>query len=195
VTRRAQLEQMARSKASWYPVDEHRVVARVLGDLKMVIDTRDMSLAPHLVMDGFWESWITLWAISQCGSSDRMLNIGANIGYYTILFARSMKRVVAVEPQPSLADNIKISADLNGFGSRVEVKQCVAGSEYRTVVLQQHRHFTGSAFVGGTPDDVDWADRISVQEVPAAELMPDATCAFIDAEGYEPIIWEGLKPF
>lgn len=195
MSQRNALENMCRSKASWYPVDDRRIVARVLGDLKLVVDSADMSLTPHLVMDGFWESWVSVWAASQCRADDRLLNIGANCGYFTMLFARVMQRVVAVEPQPWLAENIKLSAALNGFGGKVEVKQCVAGVERRFVTLQLHKHFGGSAFVGEKiEDDPDWDDHYSTQEVPSHELMPDATCAFIDAEGYEPLIWEGLKP-
>lgn len=191
--KRAQLEQASRAVATWYPVDEHRIVARVLGNTKLVVASRDMSLTPHLVMDGFWESWITCWAMAQCQPHDRMLNIGANCGYYTILFAREMQKVVAVEPQAFLAGCIKLSAALNGLSGKVQVRQVVAGRVERSVLLQQHRHFAGSAFVGES-DDEGWGESVRVQEVPAHELMPDATCAFVDAEGYEPQIWAGLKP-
>ena len=191
--RRAQLEQASRAVASWYPAGGDRLVARVLTNLKLVVDRRDMSLTPHLVMDGFWESWITVWAMAQCQPNQKMLNIGANCGYYAVLFGRGMKRVVAVEPQPHLAENIALSAALNGLSDRISVKRAVAGAEHRSTHLQMHDHFAGSAFVGKSEDD-GWGQHLPVEEVPAHELMPDATCAFIDAEGYEPLIWRGLKP-
>lgn len=195
---RAQLEQASRAAATWYPIDDRLIVARVLGDTKLVVDRQDLSLTPHLVMDGFWESWITIWAMSQCMAADRVLNIGANCGYYTMLFARRAARVVAVEPQPVLARAIGLSAALNGFGAKVQVRSVVAGVEERTVKLQLHRDFAGSAFVGEALDGEkaqDWLrEPLVTREVPAHELMPGATCAFIDAEGYEPQIWEGLKP-
>lgn len=191
---RAHIEQTSRAAATWYPVDENRIVARVLGGTKLVVDRRDMSLTPHLVIDGFWESWITCWAMSQCRPDDRMLNIGANCGYYSVLFARHMSQVVAVEPQPQLANNIVMSAALNGLSDRLRVMQCVAGSSRRTVRLHQHDSFAGSAFVSDrAPGSPEWSG-MDVQEMPAHEMMPDATCAFIDAEGYEPLIWEGLSP-
>lgn len=192
---RAQLEQASRSAASWYPIDERRLVARVLGDTKLVVDRQDMSLTPHLVMDGFWESWITLWAMRQCNAHDRVLNIGANCGYYAMLFAKRAAGVVAVEPQPLLADCIRLSAALNGLGGKVRVRDVVAGVEHRDVTLQLHRDFAGSAFVGEQKEDDGWlGEPLHVKEVPAHELMPGASCAFIDAEGYEPQIWAGLQP-
>lgn len=188
---RAHLESSSRAMASWYPSGDDRVVARVLGSTKMVLDTRDFSLTPHLVMDGFWESWITLWAMQQVTAHDRVLNIGANCGYYALLFARQGARVVAVEPQGELAKNITLSAHLNGWSDRIKVERCIAGEADREVTLHLHEHFAGSAYVG---EPVAGFERqVTVRERVAATLMSDATCAFIDAEGYEPQIWSGLR--
>lgn len=167
----------------------------MLGTTKIVLDRRDMSLTPHLVMDGFWESWITCWAKRNAAAQDRVLNIGANCGYYAMLFAGQCQRVVAVEPQQNLAANIAISAALNGWTSKVKVEQVVAGVHRRQVDLQMHEHFAGSAFVGVSADEASgWSSSMKVEEVPASELMEDATCVFVDSEGYEPYIWQGLRP-
>lgn len=191
---RPQLEAMSRAQAFWYPIDAFRLAARVLGSTKLVVEASDMSLTPHLVMDGFWESWISVWAMQNVVKTDRVLNIGANCGYYTMLFAHRCARVVAVEPQVRLAANIRMSARLNGLSNVVEVIEGVAGSKERLVTLQMHHSLTGSAFVQEEKMSGEWGSPMEVQERPAHELMPDATCAFIDAEGYEPHIWEGLQP-
>lgn len=189
---RQRLETICRNGASWYAAGPSRIVARIFGDTKIVLDPEDFSLTPHLAMDGFWESWVSLWAMNNTTGDDRVLNVGANCGYFTLLFAREGARVVAVEPQGKLVNNLKLSLALNGYQERVEVRQCVAGSERRVVPFQEHKHFGGSAFVG-TESGVEWRGS-SVSEVAAHELMPDANCVFIDAEGYEPQIWAGLKP-
>jgi FkbM family methyltransferase len=166
----------------------------MLGGTKIVLDQRDFSLTPHLAMDGFWESWITSWAMQQRGS--RLLNIGANCGYYTLLFAGQGFHVVAVEPQVALADNIELSARLNGWSDRIRVERCVAGAEDRDVPLQLYPDFHGSAHVTGSVEEHPAlaGEVVMVNERVAASLMPDATCVFVDAEGYEPLIWEGLQP-
>jgi FkbM family methyltransferase len=171
----------------------------MLGRTKIVLDTRDFSLTPHLIMDGFWESWVTMWARNAVGGGDRVLNIGANCGYYALLFAGQGCQVVAVEPQPHLAEGIRLSAALNGWSGRIAVRECIAGVAHGNVTLQLHDHFAGSAYVDQRetseprPALEGWTP-VNVTSVPAHELMPDATCAFIDAEGYEPLIWAGLKP-
>jgi len=193
---RDQLERVSRAAAGWYPAGGHRIVARMLGSTKIVLDQRDFSLTPHLAMDGFWESWITVWAAQNAGPQSKMLNIGANCGYYTLLFASRGAHVVAVEPQKALADNIKVSAMLNGWQERIRVEQCVAGTKRRQVNLQLYPDFHGGAHVTQSPEGhPDLAgETVVVEEFPAHELMPEATCAFIDAEGYEPLVWEGLQP-
>lgn len=191
---RHRLEHHARANAGCYSTGDGRLVARVLGDMKMVLDARDMSLTPHLALDGFWESWITAWLQTNIRPDDRLLNIGANCGYYALMCAVRGLNVVAVEPQVHLAENLRLSASLNGCEDRLVVEPCVAGAANGEVPMQAHRDYQGSAYVGESKGTkVGWAEQL-VEERVATELMPDATCVFVDAEGFEPQIWEGLKP-
>lgn len=186
---RAQIEAASRATASWYMAGDS-IVARVLGKTKMLLDPKDMSLTPHLVMDGFWESWVTVWCLANVTPNDKVLNIGANCGYFALLFARETQEVVAVEPQPRLADRIRWSARLNGFDN-LRVVEAIAGAMHRDGVLMKcYDGLTGSAHVTAAYED----GCIYVTEVPAHELLPGATCVFIDAEGHEPHIWKGLGP-
>jgi len=186
---RAQIETISRDAAAWYPLGDGRIVARVLGSTKIVVEQDDFSLAPHLVMDGFWESWVTVWCLANTRPSDRVLNIGANCGYFSLLFARIASKVVAVEPQPRLAANIRRSAMLNGLAN-LAVEEVVAGVEERDVFLKLYDGLSGSAHVTETAHGTE----LRVRERPSGDLLPDATCVFVDAEGYEPLIWAGLGP-
>jgi FkbM family methyltransferase len=194
---RQRIEELSRAGVNWYPASNNRIVATMLGDVKIVLDRSDYSLTPHLVMSGYWESWITAWFIHNLVTTDKLLNIGANCGYYALAAAHAECEVVAVEPQKHLVENLRISASLNGY-SKLKVRECVAGAEQGEVKLQLYPDYHGSAHVtrGLAPlEHPDLAgDIVVVPEFPAHELMPDATCVFVDAEGHEPHIWEGLKP-
>jgi FkbM family methyltransferase len=198
VSRRQQLESSSRAGARWYQAGDNRVVARVLDGLKVVLDTRDFSLTPHLALEGHWESWITVWVLDQIFSGAHVLNIGANCGYYALMFAKlGADKVVAVEPQAHLAANLRLSASLNGFEKTIVVEECVAGHTAGSVKMKLYDDFSGSAHVVGH-SDADGPYRTSIEDAvpcqPAHQLLPTATCAFIDAEGYEPLIWQGLQP-
>lgn len=190
---RGQFEQRCRGFARWYPCGNDRLVAVVHGVHKLVVDSMDFSLTPHLVMDGFWESWISLWCYRNTALDSHVINMGANCGYFTMLFAHAgAAKVVAVEPQRKLADGIRISAMLNGYAGQVSVAECVASDTTAHVWLNQHRFLAGSAFVGDSSGD-DF-NAISVPSRVTSELMPTATHAFIDAEGHEPQVIRGLAP-
>lgn len=38
---------------------EHKVLSRVLGRYKMFLDTRDQGFGAHVMLDGYWEMWLT----------------------------------------------------------------------------------------------------------------------------------------
>jgi len=168
-------------------------VAVVHGQHKLVVDSMDFSLTPHLVMEGFWESWISLWCYRNTAPGSHVLNVGANCGYFSMLFVHAgAEKVVAVEPQRKLAEGIRISAMLNGYAGRVAVAECVASDADGQVTLNQHRFLAGSAFVGDSSGD-DF-ESVRVPSKVTSELMPTATHSFIDAEGHEPQVVRGLAP-
>ena len=52
------------------------------------------------------------------------IDIGANMGFYSLIAAKmcgSSGRIIAVEPQPNLAENLKRSAELNGWVCNFDV--------------------------------------------------------------------------
>ena len=76
------------------------------GDL-IYVDTRDLSLAPHIMMFGDWEPWVTncMADILQHNKGCTFYDVGANFGWFSLLAARlGAARVFAFEPNPRLAE-------------------------------------------------------------------------------------------
>lgn len=193
---RVQIERFAEAGARSAYLGDGRLVARVLGKYTMVLDGTDLSLTPHLALSGFWESWVTSWVMSQSLTGQRIINVGANCGYFTMLFADlvgSTGRVVAMEPQAHLAAMCAESALLNGFHDRVKVVPFAAGAETKTATLHVPVSTNASAQLERAPDLLIGEMREEeVTVVRAESVMPDATFAFVDAEGYEPEVWAGM---
>jgi len=61
-----------------------------------------------------WKRWLT--------PGDLFVDVGANIGIYSILAAERGARVIAVEPDPDTAARLQSNADLNGYS--IEVLEC-----------------------------------------------------------------------
>lgn len=124
----------------------------------------------------------------QClGPDDLFVDIGANVGIYSILGAERGARVIAVEPDPDTAQRLRANAELNGYS--IEVMECAVaeqrGTELFTVGLDCLNHFVdpGSAATREVPvrtlDDIVGDRRVRGVK--------------IDVEGAELRVLEGAR--
>ncbi|MFA4971572.1 MAG: FkbM family methyltransferase [bacterium] len=103
------------------------MLCHTLGMFKTFVLSSDTTFAPHVVFDGYWESWITA---AMCGIIRRgmhVVEIGANVGYYTMLFAHLVGEnghVDAFEPNPQLVPLLMDNLRLNGLSAVTDVHEC-----------------------------------------------------------------------
>jgi len=200
LSNRAELEEVSRRKAAGVYYGDHRLLCRLLGDYLAFVDARDLMLGPRLVLDGFWESWVTLAIARQLRPGMWCVDVGANYGYYTLLMAAACGpegRVVACEPNPLLAGTyLPQNLALNGFYHGVEICPKVIGNlDDRTVDFVLH----DGDFATSSLERWAYAHRCGTVRAPAITL--DRLCANwprldlvkIDAEGAEALVWEGMQ--
>jgi FkbM family methyltransferase len=122
---RESLEGFSRSRAMGVPYDGGRILCRLLGEFPAFVSTNDLGLGPRLVLDGFWEAWVTLALARYVQPGMWCVDVGANYGYYTLLMAAaagSEGRVLACEPHPLLAEQfLPANLTINALESRVEI--------------------------------------------------------------------------
>lgn len=190
------LENWCRANASSVYLGDHKVLCRVLGKYKMLVDTRDLSLAPHLMLDGFWEMWITQAVARHVRPGMRCADVGANWGYYTLLLSDIVGQkghVQAWEPRAEIVALLRASLNLNGCDN-TNVVEGAATDRVGVAQLQLERpesgygEFFGSARLMAAPS----GEHVEVKTAPL-----DSGGAFdfvkIDAEGAEPSIWRGMQ--
>jgi FkbM family methyltransferase len=98
----------------------------------MFLDTRDVGFAAHIIMDGFWEYWVTQFMIDTIKPGFVVLDIGANFGYYSLLLSDlvgSQGLCFAAEPNPEAAKKLRKNLAINGFASRSRVLPFALGRE------------------------------------------------------------------
>lgn len=98
---RAELEAMARNQCMTARLSDEHLICRVLGEYIMYVDPVDHGNTPHLALNGFWEAWVTLAIARQVQPGWRCVDVGANVGYFTLLMADLVGpegAVLAVEP-------------------------------------------------------------------------------------------------
>lgn len=165
-------------------------LARVLGRYKMFVDTGDVGISTHLLLDGYWEMWTTEAMMTVVKPGATVVDVGANLGYFTLLLAELVGpegHVHAFEPNPAIAARLRKSVAVNGFGGRATVHQLALGD---------HHGLAGFEIAPGEPggghvvDHREGMDSVPVSRLDGMEIIPDFIK--IDAEGAEAAVWRGL---
>ena len=106
------------------------MLARVLGRHKIFLHTSDRGFACHVAMDGFWEIWVTQFFARLLKPGMVAVDVGANYGYYTLLFGEAVTgsgRVLAVEPNPRAVSLLRETVLLNGHAGHTSVVEAALG--------------------------------------------------------------------
>lgn len=174
---------------------DHTVLCRVLGKYLLFADTTDISLAPHLILSGYWEAWITQAVARIVKPGWHCVDVGANHGYYSLLLADAVGpagQLLACEPNPRLADLLARTLEVNGFRGRAAVvPDAVADADGQMAELTVPQlHSGGASIQGGT------GKGIAVRTVTLDTLcqsLKQVDFIKIDAEGAEERIWQGMR--
>lgn len=198
---RDELEQACRGLASPVYLGEQTALSRILGRYKIYVDSRDVTIAAHLLLEGYWETWLSQFTARFVRPGWTVADVGANYGYYTLLLADLVGpsgRVVAVEPNPEAAALLRRSVLLNGFGAWTRIEEVAAGAAAGgTATLLVPRTMTGGAAISDVAA-VDLPDLVS-HDVPLttldALLAEDKRIDFlkIDVEASEERIIAGME--
>jgi FkbM family methyltransferase len=136
---------------------------------------------------------------ASLGLGQVFYDIGANIGFFSLIAARKVGRegrVYAFEPVPRNARSIELSARLNGFDT-LEVFADAVGAAAGRATLLLARHIGGAvlAFLG-PPPDLSSSIEVPLITIDAAiqryDLRPPHLIK-IDVEGAELDVLHGMK--
>lgn len=129
--RRDELERACRGRAQSAYLGDNVAVARVLGRYKLFVDSRDRGFAPHLLLDGFWEIWLTQFIARALAPGAGVIDVGANYGYFSVLMADLVGpsgHVLCVEPNPPAFAALQQSLSLNGVAGHTSASMAAAGA-------------------------------------------------------------------
>jgi FkbM family methyltransferase len=158
---RSAIEKWCRAQTQVAYVGDHRALCRVLGKYLMYVDTRDLSLAPHMMMNGFWEMWVTQAIVDYVKPGMRCIDVGANCGYYTLLLADLVGesgKVFAYEPQERVFELLKQTGRVNG-GAHVFVSSNAVSNSLGECLLYSSETLLGSAALEHT-EDLNWTGKV-----------------------------------
>lgn len=174
---------------------DYLTLCRVLGRYKMYVDTRDVGVASHLMLDGYWEMWNTEALVGLVKPGMTALDIGAHCGYFSVLLSDLVGpegRVLSFEPNPPMAALLRRTIAVNGFDTRTTVHEIALGGSRSIATLAVPNNEPKNAHI--VPDTgAPGALRVPVRRADNIEGAMAADFIKIDAEGAERAIWRGLR--
>jgi FkbM family methyltransferase len=173
-----------------------RVLARVLGGHKLFLSSDDLGFSCHVMLDGYWESWLTVFFMRYIKPGMTVIDVGANFGYYTLLFGAAVGtagRVIAIEPVPSTVALLKDTIELNGFTTRTRIVAGAAGAvaSSQAHILVPPREPKNAAVVAAGHDGSIIVPSFTVDELAAD--VDHVDLVKIDVEGAEINVIAGMR--
>jgi FkbM family methyltransferase len=191
------LERRSRALVQTAFLGNQLTLCRVLGRYKLYVPTTDIGFGAHVIMDGVWEPWLTVFMASRIKPGMNVVDAGANHGYYTVLFADlvgAAGRVAAIEPNPPTARLLRQTVMVNGFDSRVTVhEKALTAADDETLVFYAPGHEPKNARVMSA----DYAGSPETMSVTGARLdtlladWPKVDFVKVDVEGGEETMLAG----
>ena len=201
----AQLTDIGTHRYPYGPVyfGDHTALVATRWGAKMLVDTTDAMVSPWLVLDGLWDSHVTDWLQHTLEPGQVFVDVGANIGYFTLLGGTLVGpegRVVAVEAHPRLAELLRRNVIINGLHRSVTTVAGAAWSESTDLKLHLRQNFASNSSLGsaGAEALARLGDSEEIVEVRAMALddlladVPRVDVIKVDVEGAEVHVFTGL---
>jgi FkbM family methyltransferase len=195
-TSRQEIEQLGRAGAKAVPYSDYRILCRVLNRFKMFVCDGDETIGPHLAFDGCWEPWVTTSVCNFVKRGMVCINVGANVGYYTLIMASQVGnegKVYAFEPNPRMFKLCKSNLRINGLENNAEIFELAASYKKDKVKFCFNPSKPGSGAITDKvlklPSTYLYVQTQQLDEIIPKEQRIDFI--LIDSEGHEPQVIEG----
>lgn len=183
---------------------DSKALTRTIYGHKMYVKTDDLSLAPHILLDGFWENWITKVFIREVQPGMAVCDIGANIGYYSLLAAAAVGddgHLHCFEANPDVYEILFQNVEINGFLPRTKIVNKAVFSKSTDIefnVCEKHQGSSSLFLDQKLVEEVfnDKLKKIIIEAVSLDDYFPAGSKVDfikVDAEGAEPDIFKGAS--
>jgi len=196
---KVRIESLDRATTAGHPLSPvlagHDVFVTKVDDFVLAIPREDW---PHAACYAYWgtvERGLGQRFRQSLRSGMTVVDVGANIGIYTLHAARAVGdtgRVFSFEPTPRTFGVLQGNVDANGFSARVDLRCAAVLDERATMPLYVQDVRCGlNSLYGRQGSRSVMVETVSLDEALAA--IPSIDLIKIDAEGAEPRILRGMR--
>jgi len=161
------------------------------------VDPQDQQLTPSLIAQGAWEVWIE--DIIRCivRPGDKVIEVGANVGYYTLIIGSLIGptgHLHTFEANPRVAKLLRRTIGSSGASDWITLHENIVADRAGTMTFSSSTQAGGAG--GIFENGREFGEDTLLNEVKAVrldDLFPDQTFDLmrIDAEGSELLILNG----
>lgn len=179
---------------------QKRVILVPVHQHKMYVDIGDMGgMTSILVSGGIYEKQTTWVFRSMVNKGMVCLDIGANIGYFTLIAARLVGeegKVFAFEPEPHNFDLLVRNITLNGYDNVIPVQKAISNKNGRTKLFLNTFEGGGHTLARARHNDKFFEGIIEVEVQTLDSFFSDYNGKIdfikVDVEGAELAVLEGM---
>ena len=187
---------------------EGDVVEREVNGYRMILDLTKGGICSSIALNGVYDEETTgrfsrlLDELQSEHDDILVLDVGANIGYYTLLEADILgatAHIHAFEPSPENVELLNANIERNEFDTLVTVHQCSVGSKSGSGELKlaskPNSHFMSEVNKPRNTVQTIAVDVVTVDGM-ISETCPESRTPVVvrmDVEGYERHVFEGMS--
>jgi FkbM family methyltransferase len=180
---------------------ETSVVAKTLFGSEMRVDAEDV-VGRYIYYFGIWEPNLTNWIRERLVPGDVFIDVGANIGYYSMLAAQLIGdsgRVVAIEADPQTFSMLSGNVERNHLRNVRPVNVAAWDCEESLQIFAKAGHRGMTTVIRERADRWNLKEYCAVRGAPLSRLRSSeeikaARLIKIDVEGAEWHVIMGLRP-
>jgi len=168
----------------------------VRGGIRIIIDKPQEYIQSQLLNYGEFEPGISAALRRVLMPGDFALDVGANMGYISLVCARHGAQVCAFEPVPRLAQRIRANAALNHFSAKIQIAEVALSHQNGSAAFYvAERKDDGShSMIAGVPAKAIHQITVQTQRLDdflRVHSLPKPDLIKIDVEGYEARVLDG----
>lgn len=197
---------LARFSTKSVYVGNGRVLVNTLAGPRLYVYGNDVSVAPHLICQGYYEKEVTRAIVRLTKPGMHVLEIGANIGYHTTLFGGGVGgsgSVLVFEAFPKTYEMLMDNIHINGLATIVRAENLAVYNKDGEVSFSflEKQHGSSGIINKNSIEDL-YKETATVYTLPCTKIdsylknnsiVTKFDIVKIDAEGAEPFILDGMQ--
>jgi FkbM family methyltransferase len=176
----------------------HPFIAATRFGARLAGNTKDM-IQQYVYYFGLWEPYLTDWITRQLRPGDTFVDVGANIGYYSLLASRvvgASGSVVAIEASPAIFQELQANLARNRVANVRSVNLAASARRGMVRLFRGPAHNFGetSLFESTGGEFMGNIEAAPLEEILEPSELANARLIKLDIEGAEGAVLPGLIP-